>query len=164
VRIVGGAPAGALDLHYPDGADLPGDWFTATDGSGTVVGVGSLDVTWGGDAEVLLAVDPEHQGSGVGSFVMDHLEQEAVARGVNYVYNTVRDGHPDREAVHDWLLVRGYAGSETEAALRKRVGGGHPDPVTRHPAGAPVAPPQRSSRPPGQEEFGGYVDVEEHRF
>ncbi len=171
-RIVGGAPAGSLAVDHAaeraDGADLPGDWFVATDRSETVVGVGWLDVTWGGDAEVTLAVDPAHQGAGVGSFVMEHLEAEALARGVNYVYNTVPDGHPDREAVHDWLLVRGYEGNESDAALRKRVGGAGMgaaaadarEPATRHTGQGSMV----GSRPPGHEESGGYVDVEDHRF
>ena len=60
---------GALDVPHADDADLPGDRFVATD-DGRVV----------------------------------NLEREAARRRTNDVHNTVRDntvrdGHPDREAV-----------------------------------------------------------------
>ena len=162
-RIIGGAPEGALDLDYRPGQDLPGDWFVAS-ADGTPVGYGWLDSTWGGDTEILLAVDPERQQHGVGSFVLAHLEREAARRGTNYVYNTVRDGHPDRDAVHDWLLVRGYEGNESDASLRKRV-------TDAEPAAAPQSSPRTvaagevpDGRPPGHEESGGYVNLEDHRF
>ena len=67
--MIGSAPAGALDLSYADGAALPGDWWAARTSDGTVVGYGWLDATWGGDAEILLAVDASAQQQGVGSFV-----------------------------------------------------------------------------------------------
>ncbi len=89
------------------------------------MGYGWLDATWGGDAEILLAVDASAREQGVGSFVIGHLEDEAASRGLNYVYNTVRDSHPDRDDLHDWLAVRGYRGSTSpgeDTALRKRVG------------------------------------------
>src|SRR4051812_29710355 len=78
---------------------------------GRVVGYGWLDDVWG-DAEVLLAVDEGERGSGVGSFVMAQLEQEAAARGLNYVVNVVRDSHPARDAVTAWLEQRGFAAAE----------------------------------------------------
>lgn len=157
-RIIGGAAPGALDVDFPVDADLPGDWFAARR-DGAVVGFGWLDSTWGGDTEILLAVAPEAQASGVGSFVLSQLEREAAERGTNYVYNTVRDSHPDRDAVYDWLMVRGYRGNERDAALRKRVGL-----VESAPAPAAQRAPVPASRPPGHEESGGYVDVEEHRY
>lgn len=160
-RIAASAPDGALVLDFADGAELPGDWFVARDGD-DVVGLGVLDTTWGGDAEITLAVDASRQGHGVGSWVMDRLEQEARSRGINYVYNTVPDAHPQRDDVHDWLLVRGYRGNEGDASLRKRVGQVDEEP-TAAPRSAPVAP---SSGTPsqGHEESGDYVDVEEHRY
>jgi len=158
-RIIGGAPPGALDLDFAADSDLPGDWFAARR-DGAVVGYGWLDSTWGGDIEILLAVDPEAQASGVGSFVLAQLEREAAERGTNYVYNTVRDTHPDRDAVHDWLLVRGYRGNERDAALRKRVGVVESAPA----AAAHRQPPAPTAVPPGHEERGGYVDVEDHRY
>ena len=71
-----------------------------------------------GDAEILLATDPEHRGQGVGTFVLEHLEHEAKERGLNYVYNTVRPTHPDREAVTAWLEKRGFEPSEDGSLLR----------------------------------------------
>src|SRR5699024_5007607 len=97
-------------------------------------GFGLLDTTWGGDAEITLAVDTECQGRGVGSFVMERLEQEARSRGINYVYNTVRDTHPQRDEVHDWLVVRGYWGNERDASLRKHVDDAEPAVTRREPA------------------------------
>jgi GNAT superfamily N-acetyltransferase len=160
-RIIGGAPVGALDISYPDGAELPGDWFAAAEGD-QVVGYGWIDSTWGGDTEVLLAVDPDSQGRGVGSFVMDRLEREAALRGVNYVYNTVRDTHPDRDSVHDWLLVRGYRGNERDASLHKRVGVPETVDAARPVAAAPQ--PDEAAFPPGREDSGGYVDIENHQY
>ena len=116
-RVIGSAPEGALDLSYTDGDALPGDWWSARTSDGAVVGYGWLDATWGGDAEILLAVDAGSQQQGVGSFVIDRLEHEAASRGLNYVYNTVRASHPDRDDLHDWLAVRGYRGSAADTTL-----------------------------------------------
>ncbi|MGO1166182.1 MAG: GNAT family N-acetyltransferase [Janibacter sp.] len=161
-RIVGSAPDGALALDFADGAELPGDWFVAKDGD-TVVGLGFLDTTWGGDAEITLVVDADRQGKGVGSFVMDRLEQEARTRGINYVYNTVRDAHPSRDEVHDWLVVRGYWGNERDASLRKRVDEAAAEQASPATPSAPTQVPA-DSRSQGQEESGDYVNVESHRF
>ena len=109
-RVIGSAPEGAFDLSHADGDALPGDWWEARTSDGAVVGYGWLDATWGGDAEILLAVDTAYQRRGVGSFVLDRLEHEAASRGLNYVYNTIRD-HEGRELVHDWLVVRGFRGA-----------------------------------------------------
>ncbi|MFJ6131844.1 GNAT family N-acetyltransferase [Janibacter terrae] len=162
-RIAASAPDGALVLDFADGAELPGDWFVARDGA-EVVGLGVLDTTWGGDAEITLAVDAARQGQGVGSWVMEHLEQEARSRGINYVYNTVPDAHPQRDDVHDWLLVRGYRGNEGDASLRKRVGAVEEE-ASAAPRSVPAttAPPA-DSRSQGEEESGDYVDVEKHRY
>lgn len=162
-RIIGGAPAGALDIGYPEGAELPGDWFAASDGD-RVVGYGWMDSTWGGDTEILLAVDPDSQGKGIGSFVMGSLEQEAARRGVNYVYNTVRDSHPDRDAVHDWLMVRGYRGNERDASLRKHVATDDAAPAPQQVAAAAASAEDQSAFPPGREDSGGYVNIEQHQY
>ena len=160
-RVIGGAPEGALDVYYPPGGSLPGDWWAAKDNAGAVLGYGWLDATWGGDAEILLAVDPGRQRSGVGAFILGNLEQEAAKRGLNYVYNTVRETHPDRDAVHDWLAVKGYQGGSNDTALRKRVEVAGPAVERTAPRGASAA---AGDRPPGHEESGGYVDVDEHRY
>ncbi len=159
-RIIGGAPPGALAMSHAEGVELLGDWFAARDGD-AVVGYGWMDSTWGGDTEILLAVDPQRQGQGVGTFIMSHLEQEAARQGTNYVYNTVRESHPHREQVHDWLLGRGYRGSDRDESLRKRVTreATTAPPPAAHPARQPL-----SAVPPGHEESGGYVNIEDHRY
>ena len=173
-RVIGSAPDGVFDLSYADGASLPGDWWACAD-AGTVVGYGWLDATWGGDAEILLAVDAAAQDHGVGSFVIGRLEEEAADRGLNYVYNTVRDSHPRRDDLHDWLAVRGYAGSTTDTTLRKRVGADRQReapasaatrarPAPSRDASGGYDPASEGERGPGSEESGGYVDVDDHRY
>ena len=173
-RVIGSAPEGALDLSCADGDALPGDWWSACTSDGAVVGYGWLDATWGGDAEILLAVDAASQQQGVGSFVIDRLEHEAASRGLNYVYNTVRVSHPGRDDLHDWLAVRGYRGStggQGDTTLRKRVGSddqrsavrGDDSPAEPAPSRA-YDPASAGDRAPGHEESGGYVDVDDHRY
>jgi GNAT superfamily N-acetyltransferase len=117
-RIVGGAPGGIFQLpSYAEGERLPGDWWRVEDG-GTVVAYGWMDTAWG-DAEMLLAVDPEHHSHGVGTFVLDQLEQEAASRGVNYLYNVVRPTHPDHERVTAWLESRRFTGSSDGILCRR---------------------------------------------
>lgn len=117
--ILGGAPKGALEIPRLSLGDLaPGEWFRV-DEDGKTVGYGWMDCTWG-DAEITLAVDPRHQGEGIGAFIVDHLEREAAARGVNYLYNAVPKTHPDRERVAQWLLSRGFAPSG-DGLLKRRV-------------------------------------------
>ena len=117
--IVGGAPEGALEIPKLDlGALAPGEWFRV-DEDGKALGYGWMDCTWG-DAEITLAVDPRRQGEGIGAFIVSHLEREASARGVNYLYNAVRPTHPDRDRVTRWLESRGFAPSG-DGLLKKRV-------------------------------------------
>lgn len=123
-RIIGGAPAGAFDARYQrcqPGALLPGTWWRAED-DGRPVGYGWLDVVWG-DAEILLATEPEGQGRGVGTFVLEQLEAEARQRGLNYLYNVVRPAHPQRVEITAWLVRRGFHecqdGSLVRAVARK---------------------------------------------
>ena len=178
-RIVGGAPAGAFELSYRPGDPLPGDWWAAVESDGHVAALGWMDVGWG-EAEILLAVEPDAQNGGLGSFVLAHLETEAAARGLNYVHNTVRPTHPYRDQVADWLAVRGYRGDVADGPLRKHVGGGGAPAVgsmqpatatgeatpgpTRHVTSDPAAGRHSDSRGPGQEEAGGYVDVDDHSY
>ena len=164
IRVIGRAPPGAFVLGFADGEELPGDWWSAQDSDGSVVGYGRLDTTWGGDAEILLAVDPGRQESGVGTFILVRLEEEAATRGINYIHNRIRE-HSHRDVVHDWLVVRGFRGP-VDGDLRRRVG------VVRVPAGRAVPKPQErydsaadpAGQGPGHEEQGGYVDVDEHRY
>lgn len=121
-RVIGGAPPGAFVLPFAEGDELPGDWWAVhADGEdGPVVGYGRLDITFGGDAEILLATDPEHRHQGIGTFILARLEEEAAHRGINYVFNTIR-AHEQRPQVHAWLTAHGFQGA-VDGDLRKRVG------------------------------------------
>jgi GNAT superfamily N-acetyltransferase len=166
-RVIGGAPEGAFVLGFADGEQLPGEWWSARDGE-SVVGYGRLDVTWGGDAEILLAVDPAQQQHGVGSFVLARLEEEAAGQGINYVHNRIRE-HAERDLVHDWLVVRGFRGS-TDADLRKRVGtatgtsGAEPASSPAASSATPYDAESSGDLAPGHEDQGGYVSVEDHQY
>ena len=119
-RIVGAAPDGTFDLgeRAPDSL-VPGQWWRVEDDAG-LAGYGWMDVTWG-DAEILLAVAPDRQGAGVGTFILDRLEQEAAGQGLNYLYNVVRATHPDREGITAWLGKRRFARSHDDETLRRPV-------------------------------------------
>jgi N-acetylglutamate synthase-like GNAT family acetyltransferase len=172
------------------GERLPSDWWRVED-DGRVVGYGWLDDVWG-DAEILLVIEEPARGTGAGGFALARLEEEARARGLNYVLNVVRDTHPDRAAVTGWFLAHGFSGTE-DGALRKQVRERSGD-IGQHQAGRPgtgrAEPPDEArqaryaaerdraaARPrpqdaavsgpdmgPGHEESGGYVDQEQHRF
>ena len=119
LSIVGGAPKGALEPPQLSLGDLaPGEWFRVEE-DGTTIGYGWMDCTWG-DAEITIAVDARRQGEGVGAFIVEHLEKEAAARGVNYLYNAVRPTHPDRVGVTRWLESRGFEPSG-DGLLKRRV-------------------------------------------
>ncbi|NMO92919.1 GNAT family N-acetyltransferase [Actinomycetospora sp. TBRC 11914] len=116
------SPAGPTvhGLGTPAEGDALGDaWWRAETGDGEVAAFGRLDDTWG-DAEVLVAVVPAFRGRGVGAWAMDRLAEEAAARSLNYVYNVVPVGHPDREAVAAWLAGQGFDARDT-GELRRRV-------------------------------------------
>jgi GNAT superfamily N-acetyltransferase len=163
-RVIGGAPEGAFVLTFADGEGLPGDWWTARTAAGEVVGYGRLDTTWGGDAEILLAVAPDHQETGVGTFILGKLDDEAASRGINYIHNRIRD-HAQRDLVHDWLVVRGFRGP-VDGDLRKRVGTTYDTSSMRppHPGETYVAAQDPAGQGPGREDQGGYVNVEEHQY
>jgi GNAT superfamily N-acetyltransferase len=163
-RVIGGAPEGAFVIPFEHGDELPGEWWSVRDGDGAAVGYGRLDTTWGGDAEILLAVAPDRQETGIGSFILGKLEEEAAARDINYVHNRIRD-HAQRDLVHDWLVVRGFSGP-VDGDLRKRVGAPYSTPSSsrRRPPEIYDVTQDPSGRAPGHEEQGGYVNVEEHRY
>jgi len=73
-----------------------------------------------GALEIALAVDPRRKGEGVGAFIVSSLEQEAAARGVNYLYNAVRPTHPDGARVTRWLENLGFKPSG-DGLLKKRI-------------------------------------------
>ena len=109
-RIVGGAKDGIFDARYgsaTEGDLVPGEWWRVVE-DGRTVGFGWLDVCWG-DAEILMAVEPEAQGKGVGSYLLTQLDKEARKRGLRYMYNVVRPTHPDAEKLAAWLEERGFA-------------------------------------------------------
>lgn len=119
-RIIGEAAPGIFDARFRRvraGEMLPGDWWKVVDAGGRTLGFGWLDVVWG-DAEITLATDPRAEKSGVGTFILEHLEAEAKERGLNYLYNLVRPNHPSKEAVSAWLARRGFAGSEDGSLFR----------------------------------------------
>jgi N-acetylglutamate synthase-like GNAT family acetyltransferase len=170
------------------GDQLPSDWWRVEDG-GRVVAYGWLDDVWG-NAEILLAVDEAARGTGAGAFALARLEDEAAARGLNYVVNVVRDTHPERTAVTDWFLAHGFTGTD-DGRLGKQVGDRSRD-IGQQQRGRPgtgrAEPPddgrrarydaerdRAAARPrvetpvgadlgPGHEESGGYVDPEQHRY
>jgi N-acetylglutamate synthase-like GNAT family acetyltransferase len=177
-RVFATVPEGVFPTERRSaGEPLTSDWWRVVD-EGGVVGYGWLDDVWG-DAEILLAVEEPVRGSGAGRFVLQRLEEEAAVRGLNYVVNVVREGHPDRERVQAWFLAHGFRGTE-DGRLRKHVGEG---------GGSRAIPPEEprraryaaerdraAGRPhpadgtpgpdlgPGAEELGGYVDPEDHRY
>jgi GNAT superfamily N-acetyltransferase len=117
-RITGAAP-GVFDFDDLRPSDaVPGEWWRVED-DGSVVAYGWMDTVWG-DAEMLLAVDPAHEGQGVGTFVIERLEEEASNRGLNYLCNVVRPGHPEAERVTAWLQNRGFELS-SDGLLRRKV-------------------------------------------
>jgi GNAT superfamily N-acetyltransferase len=121
-RVLGDLPPELFGFGSPAHGDVLGDeWWRVEDGD-RVVGYGRLDDTWG-DAEILVLVDPQRRGSGVGAFILERLEHEAAARHLNYIYNVVPDRHPDPEPVTGWLSAHGFVPNDV-GELRKQVPAG----------------------------------------
>ncbi|HET6878317.1 MAG TPA: benzoate-CoA ligase family protein [Jatrophihabitans sp.] len=122
-RIFGPAELASVGVAAPEpGAVVADEWWHVLDGDGAVVGYGWLDTEWG-DAEITFVVDPAHRGQRIGEFIVGHLEDEAAARGLNYIYNEVPASHPDRAWMTRWLEAHGFSGSP-DGTLRRRVGSG----------------------------------------
>lgn len=121
--VLDGLEPALFGLGTPAPGDALGDeWWRVQDGSGTVLGYGRLDDTWG-DAEILVLVAPGHRRTGVGGFVLSHLEQEAGRRRLNYIYNVVPRHHPSPEPVTEWLRAQGFVPNDV-GELRKQVPAG----------------------------------------
>ena len=121
-RIVGGARSGSLPegiARRAEGDVLPDDWWRV-EHDGRCVGYGRMDVTWG-DAEILLVVEPEAQHRGVGSFILEQLEHEARAGGLNYLYNQVQPEHPAHDEITGWLRNRAFSQTEDGKLARAIV-------------------------------------------
>lgn len=122
-RIIGAAP-GVFQVASSDpGIVLPGDWWRVED-AGRIVGYGWMDYSWG-DAEVLLAVESGAQARGVGTFILDRLDEEAAARGLNYLYNVIPAQHPDKDGLKRWLLQRGFVGAKDGDLFKRTVQAKH---------------------------------------
>lgn len=119
-EIIGDAPDGIFkEFPWAEGDLIAGEWWRA-EKNGETVGYGWMECDWA-EAEILLAVHPDSQGEGIGEFILDQLEAEAAERGLNYLYNTVRETHPRREAITRWLEARKFAPSIDGDRLVRRV-------------------------------------------
>ena len=106
-RVFGPAELAAVGLAEPaPGEPVADEWWRVTDG-GRVAGYGWLDTEWG-DARITFMVAPGQRGRGAGAFILERLEDEAAARGLNYIYNVVPDTHPDGPWIRNWLSTHGF--------------------------------------------------------
>ena len=78
-----------------------------------------LDSEWG-DARITFVVAPGRRGRGVGAFILEHLADEAAARGLNYIYNVVPETHPDGAWIRNWLSMHGFH-EASRGQLRRQV-------------------------------------------
>jgi GNAT superfamily N-acetyltransferase len=121
VRVLECAPPGVFASlrALPAGAPLAGSWGCVVR-DGAPIAYGWMDITWG-DAEVLLAVDDSARHQGVGTFVLDRLEEEARAAGLRYLYNVVPPEHTHPEGLTSWLLRRSFVRAGEGGLLRRQV-------------------------------------------
>jgi GNAT superfamily N-acetyltransferase len=118
-RLFGEAELASTGLDRPaDGAPMADEWWRVTDDDGAVAGYGWLDSEWG-DAQITFVVDPARRGADIGAFIVGHLEHEAAARGLNYIYNVVPPSHPDSAWMTNWLIAQGFTPGTGD--LRRRV-------------------------------------------
>ena len=78
-----------------------------------------LDTEWV-DARITFFVAPGQRGRGVGDFILEHLEAEAAARGLNYIYNVVPATHPDGPWIKNWLSMHGFQ-EASRGQLRRQL-------------------------------------------
>ena len=100
------------------GEPVADEWWRVTDGE-EVAGYGWLDTEWG-EARITFVVAPGQRGRGVGAFILERLEDEAAARGLNYIYNVVPQTHPDGAWIRNWLAVHGFHAA-SRGLLRRQV-------------------------------------------
>lgn len=118
-RVLGDLAPELFGFGSPRVGDVLADeWWRVEDGD-QVLGYGRLGDTWG-DAEILVLVDQQRRGSGVATFILERLEEEAAARHLNYIYNVVPDRHPDPERVTGFLAAHGFTANAV-GELRKKV-------------------------------------------
>ena len=103
------------------GEPVADEWWRVTDGA-EVAGYGWLDTEWG-DARITFVVAPGRRGHGVGAFILERLEDEAAARGLNYIYNVVPETHPDGAWIRNWLALHGFR-EASRGQLRRQVEAG----------------------------------------
>jgi GNAT superfamily N-acetyltransferase len=129
-RIVGRADEGIFDPRYAETSEgeMAGAQWWRVEKDGRTVAFGWLDVTWG-DAEILLATEPESRGEGIGTFVLENLAREAREQGLNYMYNVVRESHPNGDGVRSWLEKRGFQADEDGRLLRRVTSESVPPPA-----------------------------------
>jgi GNAT superfamily N-acetyltransferase len=109
------------------GAAIADEWWRVADDAGNLVGYGWLDSEWG-DAQIAFLVVPLARGGGAGEFILNRLEAEAAARGLNYIYNVVPAGHPDPQWMTYWLTLHGFYPSPLGDLRRQVRGVGDHDP------------------------------------
>ena len=118
-RIFGPAELAAVGLAEPaPGEPVADEWWRVADGE-QVAGYGWLDTEWG-DARITFVVAPGRRGRGVGAFILERLEDEAAARGLNYIYNVVPETHPDGAWIRNWLALHGFR-EASRGQLRRQV-------------------------------------------
>lgn len=120
-RVLGGAPAGVFDPGLATAGVLPGSWWRV-ERDGQVVGYGWMDVVWG-DGQILVAVDADARGQGVGTWILQQLRDEGARLGLRYVSNRVHPQHPEREELTAWLQQRGFE-ADDEGRLATHVSRG----------------------------------------
>ena len=117
-RLFGPVELAAVGLASPGpGEPVADEWWRVTDDD--VAGYGWLDTEWG-DARITFFVAPGRRGRGVGHFILEHLEAEAAARGLNYIYNVVPETHPDGPWIKNWLSMHGFR-EASRGQLRRQV-------------------------------------------
>jgi GNAT superfamily N-acetyltransferase len=118
-KMFGQAELAAVGMAAPSPAEpVANEWWRVTDGD-DIVGYGWLDTEWG-DARITFIVAPGRRGRGAGDFILEHLEREAAARGLNYIYNVVPETHPDGARIRHWLSAHGFRESP-RGQLRRQV-------------------------------------------